>query len=81
MEIYLTENCAYEICQKLNVVFTRPQFHKRGIVDIEVSPPPPFLPSPLLNQQTVQAPPFRQSPLYIDLLIFQTPPPKSQIFQ
>ena len=35
--------------------------------------PPLFLAKPPLNQQTVQAPPFRQSPLYIG---FSRPPLK-----
>ena len=64
MEIYLTENCAYEICQKLNVVFTRPQFHKRGIVDIEVSSP--FLAKPpVKSTNCASPPPLLGNPPYI----------------
>ena len=43
------------------------------------TPHPSFLPSlPPLNQQTVQAPLFRQFPIYIG---FSRPPPKSWIFK
>ena len=47
--------------------------------------PPSFLPSPPLNQQTVQAPLFRQSPSSISFFHDPSPPKKktqkSRIFQ
>ena len=39
-----------------------------GINPPSKTPPPLFLAKPPLNQQTVQAPLFRQSPLYIGFL-------------
>ena len=60
-------------------------FENRDSVHLGVNPPqkhhPLFLPSPLLNPKTVEAPRFLDNPPYV--LVFREPPlppPKTQIF-